>query len=45
MVRENAADQFRPGHAALAGAAIAMLTVGVNLVVDWLLHKTAARKG
>jgi peptide/nickel transport system permease protein len=42
MVRENAAlITYGILTPLLPAAAIAMLTVGVNLVVDWFLHKTA----
>ena len=48
MVRDNATlisfvvDDFRLGiMPLLPAAAIALLTVGVNFVVDWFLHKTS----
>ena len=48
MVRDNAtlisfvADDFQLGiMPLLPAAAIALLTVGVNFVVDWFLHKTS----
>jgi peptide/nickel transport system permease protein len=42
MVRENAgAITFGILTPLLPAAAIAMLTIGVNLVVDWFLHKTS----
>ncbi len=42
MVRENAgAITFGIMTPLLPAAAIAILTIGVNLVVDWFLHKTA----
>lgn len=45
MVRENAgAITFGIFTPLIPAAAIAILTVGVNLVVDWFLHKTAGIK-
>ncbi len=42
MVRENAgAISFGILTPLLPAAAIAILTIGVNLVVDWFLHKTS----
>ena len=42
MVRENAAlITYGVLTPLLPAAAIATLTIGVNLVVDWFLHKTA----
>jgi peptide/nickel transport system permease protein len=44
MVRENAgAITFGIIAPLLPAAAIAFLTVGVNLVVDWLLHRSAGQ--
>lgn len=46
MVRENAVmisfGDFTPLLPALA---VALLTIGVNFVVDWVLHKTSGLKG
>jgi len=45
MVRENAgAITFGILTPLLPAVAIAVLTIGVNLVVDWFLHKTAGIK-
>jgi len=45
MVRENAgAITFGIMTPLVPAAAIAILTIGVNLVVDWFLHKTAGLK-
>ncbi len=45
MVRENAgAITFGIMTPLVPAAAIAILTIGVNLVVDWFLHKTAGIK-
>jgi peptide/nickel transport system permease protein len=45
MVRENAgAITFGILTPLIPAAAIAVLTIGVNLVVDWFLHKTAGLK-
>ncbi len=45
MVRENAgAITFGITTPLIPAAAIAVLTIGVNLVVDWFLHKTAGIK-
>lgn len=44
MVRENAgAISFGIYTPLLPAGAIAFLTVGINLVVDWFLHKSAGR--
>ena len=44
MVRENAgAISFGIFIPLVPAAAIAVLTVGINLVVDWFLHKSAGR--
>jgi peptide/nickel transport system permease protein len=46
MVRENAgAIPFGLPTPFLPAAAIAVLTVGVNLVVDWFLQKTSGLRG
>lgn len=46
MVRENAVmisfGDFTP---LLPAMAVALLTIGVNFVVDWVLHKTSGLKG
>lgn len=46
MVRENAVmisfGSFTP---LLPAMAVALLTIGVNFVVDWVLHKTSGLKG
>ena len=51
MVRDSAAfinyAAFAPTAALpplLAAGAIALLTVGVNFVVDWMLHKSSGLK-
>jgi peptide/nickel transport system permease protein len=45
MVRENAtAIALGISTPLIPAAAIALLTVGVNLVVDWFLHKTSGLK-
>lgn len=45
MVRENATlITFRDITPLLPAGAIALLTVGVNFVVDWFLHKTSGLK-
>ena len=45
MVRDNATlitfGDFTP---ILPAASIALLTVGVNFIVDWFLHQTAGLK-
>ncbi len=46
MVRENAgAIPFGLPTPFLPAAAIAVLTIGVNLVVDWFLQKASGRRG
>ena len=46
MVRENAgAIPFGLPTPFLPAAAIGVLTIGVNLVVDWFLHKTSGLRG
>lgn len=46
MVRENAgAISFGLVAPLVPAAAIAILTVAVNLVVDWLLHRATAKRG
>ena len=45
MVRDNATlitfGDFTP---ILPAASIALLTIGVNFIVDWLLHKSSGLK-
>jgi peptide/nickel transport system permease protein len=46
MVKDNAnAISFGLPAPLIPAAAIAMLTIGVNLVVDWFLHKTSEVRG
>ena len=46
MVKDNKDGIiFSIGAALYPGAAIAALAVSVNLVVDWLLHRTSSLKG
>jgi peptide/nickel transport system permease protein len=46
MVKDNAnAISFGLAAPLIPAAAIAMLTIGVNLVVDWFLHKTSEVRG
>jgi peptide/nickel transport system permease protein len=46
MVKDNAnAISFGLAAPLIPAAAIALLTIGVNLVVDWFLHKTSEVRG
>ncbi len=42
---ERTCDQFRSPGAAVARDAIATMTIGVNLVVDWILSINARPSG
>ena len=45
MVRENAAlISFGDGTPLIPASAIALLTISVNFVVDWMLHRTSGLK-
>jgi peptide/nickel transport system permease protein len=46
MVKDNAnAISFGMAAPLIPAAAIALLTIGVNLVVDWVLHRTSEVRG
>jgi peptide/nickel transport system permease protein len=46
MVKDNAnAISFGLPAPLIPAAAIALLTIGVNLVVDWFLHRTSRIRG